>query len=148
MQKVEDWFSYVPLLKMDGFRPSGKSLAQRLHEFWLPDETILYIGMTNGTIQQRLQQFYDHHLGDKRPHRGGHWIKTSDSSIRVFVYWTPVAAVKTDDTKKMLLEIFMRNVSEQKRLLLRDPILPLPFANLELTAGMRKKHGIEYQVIR
>src|SRR4051812_9500131 len=42
---VREWTEYVPTIKLDGKSgPSAVDVIRCLQKFWLPDETILYLG--------------------------------------------------------------------------------------------------------
>ncbi len=56
---VQDWITYVPKLNLDGKRPRYEDLVNRLKEFWIPDETILYIGKAGTSLKDRVNQYYN-----------------------------------------------------------------------------------------
>src|SRR5687767_5056853 len=47
---LEDWLTNAPQLTLDGLPPSSQALSERLSQYWLTDECILYIGMTHDLI--------------------------------------------------------------------------------------------------
>lgn len=146
LDSVRNWIGKVPTLVLDGDPPTPETLKERISKFWLPDETVLYIGQTNRTLRRRIDELYIHKLGEKRPHSGGHWLKTLSILERLYVFWacTP-AHIKF---KKLMLKKFMENVSHKTEANPYASKLPLPFANLELTKGERKKHGIDRSRLR
>jgi hypothetical protein len=73
---VGHWIERVPTLTLDGHRPAGKELMTRLSASWLADQTVLYVGVTAGSIGGRMAALYATPLGDPRPHAGGHWLRT------------------------------------------------------------------------
>jgi hypothetical protein len=117
-------------------------LRDRLNQFWLSDESILYIGQTESSkgIKGRVSQYYRTELGERRPHAGGHLLKTLSILNQLFVHYfpdnTPIL------TEENLLRTFVKHVSKQTLTNLWDKNLPLPFANLELEKGNIKNHGI------
>ena len=143
---VEDWINRVPKLSLDDGSPKTEELMQRLKAFWMPDETILYIGKAGTSLRTRVDQYYRTRLGDPKPHRGGHWIKTLDSLYELNVYWTTSGEEKACNIEERFLEMFVKNVSQDSRRKLHDPQHPFPFANLEFPRGTRKKHGLRNQV--
>lgn len=143
---VEDWINHVPTLSLDHGLPNTEELMLRLKAFWMPDETILYIGKAGTSLRTRVDQYYRTKLGNSRPHRGGHWIKTLDSLNELNIYWTTSEEEKACGVEDRFLEMFVKNVSEDSRRELYDPQRPLPFANLEFPRGKRKRHGIQNQV--
>ena len=145
-QIIKHW-----LEKTGGFRLDGKSthnssdVIQRIAQFWLPDESILYIGKApkraNGNgLRNRVNEYYKTEYGEKRPHAGGHWIKALSILEESFVYYT----VCSDPGKveEELLNYFCKNTSKTTRKIIRDPELALPFANLQLKPGQIKHHGL------
>ncbi|MGI5838392.1 MAG: hypothetical protein ACOX8W_01880 [bacterium] len=42
--RLSAWIKKADTMKIDGCRPTVEKLHERLSGFWLPDETILYIG--------------------------------------------------------------------------------------------------------
>ncbi len=68
-QAVAQWLALVPGLELDGkLGPSVNELVACLQGFWLPDESILYIGKAT-SLTQRLNQFFRHRLGNRSPPR-------------------------------------------------------------------------------
>lgn len=135
------WIHRVPMLTLDGGRaPSADALTRRLGEFWLPDESVLYVGQTSTSLRQRIRQYYRTPLGDRRPHAGGHWIKTLSTLAETLVYYAESADPRTAESR--LLQAFVDQVSASTKQALRDPNRPFPFANLEFPQGNRKQHGI------
>ncbi len=137
------WLSKVPSFQIDKApNPTLNELKKRLSGFWLPDENIIYIGQTEsvGGLRSRVNQYYKTELGERKPHAGGHWIKTLTILNQLFVHYiedkTPTA------TEENLLHAFVKQVSEKTKKNLVDPLLTIPFANLELEKGNRKRHGI------
>ena len=51
---VGKWLERLPAMRLDGARPTSREVAARLHGFWLPNQTILYIGMTQASIGGRV----------------------------------------------------------------------------------------------
>ena len=141
LERVAGWIARVPSIELDGARISAAEvIAQRLAEFWLPDESILYIGMTKRPLQERVHEYYNTVLGAKAPHSGGHWLKTLADLSVLYLYH---AACDTPKAREgQLLGHFVENVSSGTKSRLRDPIHPFPFANLEYPQGRRKAHGI------
>lgn len=140
---VKQW-SQVCGLKLDNdSNPSVKAISQRIGEFWLPDESILYIGQTTRqSLNIRINQFYRHKLGNSSPHRGGHWLKSLSNLSRCFVHYAETPIPKK--IEQQLIEAFVNGVSSSTKSNLRDSTHPFPFANLEL-CKITKCHGIRYQ---
>lgn len=137
------WLSKVPTFQIDKApNPTLIELKNRLSGFWFPDENIVYIGQTEsgGGLRSRVNQYYRTELGERKPHAGGHWIKTLKILNQLYVHYiddkTPA------ETEEKLLHAFVKQVSDTTKKNLIDPLLPIPFANLELEKGNRKQHGI------
>jgi hypothetical protein len=138
---LEAWLAVRPQLTVDGGRPTVEELSGRLAAFWLPDEVILYIGKAGTSLRHRVDQYYRTPLGARRPHAGGHWLKTLSVLQDLHVYWAPTD--EPEPAEDELLRRFCAGVSHRTRGILRDPDHPFPFANLEWPAGTRKQHGIK-----
>ena len=139
---LKSWIRKVATIQVDGIPATLDSLKQRLNSFWLPDENIIYIGQTESSkgLRGRITQYYSTELGERKPHAGGHWIKTLKVLNELFVHYIP--SQHAGDTEKKIMRSFISQVSEQTKENLFDSTLPIPFANLELEQGNRKNHGI------
>ncbi len=139
-QLVAHWIERVPGLTLDGARPTQRELAVRLGEFWLPDETVVYIGMTSLSIGGRVGAFVNTRLGDRRPHSGGHWLKTLSVLPDSRVWWATTSA--PEEYEDALLSAFAQGVSPESKAALRDSTVVLPFGNLQTATNERRQHGI------
>lgn len=142
------WIEKLPNFRLDNVVPTLQTLKLRLSEFWLPDESILYIGKAptrkNGSgISKRVTEYFDTVIGDGRPHSGGQWIKALSNLSSLFVYYAPCD--KPTEMEERMLEFFMNNVSPKTLGQLKDKDLPLPFANLRYKPSIDKKHGLKNQ---
>ena len=138
---VAAWIERVPTLTLDNARPTQRELAVRMGEFWLPDETVLYIGMTNLSIGGRVAELVKTPLGDRRPHAGGHWLKTLTVVPDLRIWWASTAA--PEEYEDALLSAFAERVPDAGRAALRDSSVVLPWANLQAATDERKQHGIK-----
>jgi hypothetical protein len=50
LTRVGKWIERVETLRLDGTRPSSRALAARLASFWLPSQTVVYIGATDASV--------------------------------------------------------------------------------------------------
>lgn len=139
-EAIERWLAVRPELRLDGQRPRGDELGERLREFWLPDEVVLYIGLTTRPLRKRVDEYYKTPLGARRPHSGGHFLKTLANLDMLYVHFAPSASPAQAEDR--MLKAFCNSVSDETRHALRDPSRPFPFANLELPRGVRKRHGL------
>jgi hypothetical protein len=133
------WIEAAPQMRLDNAAPTVDLLSDRLGDFWLPDESILYIGKATA-LRGRIGEYYRTPLGARRPHAGGHWIKALSILEDTFVHFAVCA--EPEVAEQDLLSAFVASVSSETRRALRDPEHPFPFANLEFPPGVRKRHGI------
>lgn len=148
-EAIEELLAKRPELTLDGSRPSPRALTERLQSFWLPDETIVYIGLAGerktrpakGEVSKRVAEFYATTLGARSPHAGGWPIKTLSCLPEVFVHFA--YCVGEVDAEKSSLQRFRQFVSRESLDQLRDPARAMPFANLEFPRGNAKAHGIK-----
>jgi hypothetical protein len=137
---VSGWLNRVSTLTLDGQRPSPSELTTRLATFWLPSRRIVYIGRSSRPLERRVQEFYGTPLGNRSPHAGGHWLKTLSVLAQSRVWWAPTPDFLAAEGQ--LFTAFARTVSDAEARSLYDPVLVLPFANLENERKLRKIHGI------
>lgn len=145
---IQQWIDKAPDFKINSKAPTVESVKQRLMKFWLPDESILYIGKAprrkNGKgIGNRLSEFYRTKIGSRSPHAGGHWFKTF-KNLRSFSIFYAVVDDPAGIEYKML-NYFMESVSKKSLKYLKDKRFPMPFANVRLE--ITKDHGFTKQVI-
>jgi hypothetical protein len=139
---IDKLLAVRPELALDRRRPTRRELARRIAGFWLPDETIVYIGLAT-SLRSRVRGFYTTPIGAKRPHSGGWFLKTLANPDHFYVHFARVADF--DVAEMTMLEAFVAGVSPSARAALADPEHPWPFGNLELRRGgrkIRKRHGI------
>src|SRR3954470_7485042 len=135
---VRHWVERVPNLMLDGEKPSAEEIAKRLHEFWLPNEPVLYVGRSAKAVGSRIAAMYATPLGDARPHSGGHWLRTLSVLSELRIWWAETDAHEEYEDA-LLSEVAARNSS-----LGRDAAAGglLPFANLMTPDGAAKVHGL------
>ncbi|MEI7962058.1 MAG: hypothetical protein WCI04_07015 [archaeon] len=152
-QQIELWISKLPDFKVDGITANLKIVKNRLTNFWLPDESILYIGKAptriskkgiKSGISKRVSEYYKTKIGNRSPHSGGQWIKALKDLNTFTVYYG--CCNKPAETESKMLEFFMSNVSKSTLSKLHDKDLPIPFANLKFSID--KKHGLENQRLK
>jgi transcription elongation factor GreA len=133
------WIEGLPDFRLDGERPTPKALAARLASFWLPSETVVFIGAAEGSLGGRIAALERHVLGDRRPHPSGQWLKTlAVDGLRVWWAVTPAH----EEYEDALLTAFADGVAPAERAALPDPELVLPFANQRAPGGPLKPHGL------
>lgn len=139
---VGKWLERLDGLRLDGRRPTSRELAARLHDFWLPGQSVLYVGMTPVSIGGRVGALYRTPIGDRKPHAAGYWLKTLRGLDRARVWWAESGAA--EEYEDGLLSAFAAAVdaSPEGSPRLPDRTVILPFANLQSATGARKAHGI------
>jgi transcription elongation factor GreA len=140
LTRVGKWIERVPTLTLDGEPPTSKALAARLGAFWLPSQTVLYVGATSTSIGGRVAAMQRTALGDRRPHSGGHWLETLDPSTSMRVWWTETDAV--EEYEDALLTSFAGSLPGAEIAALPDQAVVLPWANLRSTSGERRATGL------
>lgn len=140
LTRVGKWIERVESLRLDGERPTSKTLAARLASFWLPSQTVLYIGTSDASVRRRLAAMAATDLGDRRPYAGGHWLRTLRDLDLVRTWWSGTTA--TEEYEDALLEAFALRVPDAERAGLPDPEVVLPFANLRRGSAGRKATGL------
>jgi hypothetical protein len=139
LRQFDAWLSACPMLTLDQKRPTAAQLADRVRQFWLPDEVILYIGLAT-SLSERVNKYYQTPIGERRPHAGGYFLKLLSNIDQLWVHYATCNDVKSAESA--ILRLFCGRTSERSRRSLRDPAHPFPFANLEWPAGTRKVHGL------
>jgi hypothetical protein len=137
-EAVRAWIERVPTLRLDQTRPTTEALADRLAEFWIPSEAVVYIGLAGTSLRSRVGAFYRTPLGDPRPHAGGHWLKTLLGLEAYRVWWAETN--EPERNERQLLERFADRAGPS--LTGRAAVLALPFANRADAYGNSKPHGI------
>ncbi len=124
---VGTWIARVPTLTLDGARPTGKALASRLAAFWLPGETIVFVGMAPRSMNVRLGELFSTPLGDPGPYADARWLRALIGYDRCRVWWAETDA--PEEYEDGLLEAFGAGVPPAVSAALVDASHVLPFAN-------------------
>jgi transcription elongation factor GreA len=145
LTRVGKWIERVPTLTLDGERPTSKALAARMAEFWLPSQTVVYVGSTTSSIGARVAAMQRTVLGDRRPQSAGHWLHTFDPRTGMRVWWTETQA--TEEYEDALLAAFAASVPEAETGALPAGAVVLPWANLRRPTGERRATGLAGAVL-
>lgn len=146
MNILKEWIDKVEGFTIDkSLIHDFELIKNRLSQFWLNDESILYIGKAQirkrgKGLGNRIQEYYDTVFGEKKPHAGGHWIKTLSNLKDLYVYY--IECSNSPKIENDMMKIFESSVSETSRKQLFGTGVILPFANLEDGNKIRKKHGL------
>ena len=134
------WMERVPTLTLDGQPPTPRDLASRLAAYWLPGETVLYIGSTSRSLGGRVAALVATELGDRRPFGSAYRLRTLRDVGKLRVWWAETAA--PEEYADALATAFSAGVDPASIARLPDPALVLPFANVEAPDGRREAHGL------
>lgn len=140
LSRIGKWLERVEGLRLDGTRPTSRALATRLGAFWLPSETVLYVGSTGTSVSRRVAAMIATPLGDRRPNSGAHWLQALAMPPGTRVWWTATKAV--EEYEDALFTAFAERIADAERAALPDPETVLPFANLRRPTGERKRTGL------
>jgi transcription elongation factor GreA len=140
--RVGKWIERVPELRLDGERPTSKQLAARLASFWLPSQSVVFVGSSTGTMAGRLRALEAQVLGDPKPFAGAQWLKALRADVvdRLRVWWAATDA--PEEYEDALLDAFAEAVPTSERDALRDTTVVLPWANQRRPAGDRRATGL------
>lgn len=119
---IMSWIARCPKMKLNGTKPTAKGQTAYLSSYWLPNETVLYIGKAGSNLRTRIGQFLKHNLGAKSPHSGGQWLLALSTLPSLQIYWS-IAESKSHaaELESRALLFFASQA---------DTVGSLPFANL------------------
>ncbi len=140
LDEVRRWLERVPDLRMDGERPTQTSLATRLSTYWLPGQTLLYVGRTNKSLSARVASLYATDLGHSQPHPGGHWLKALRHQSKLRLWWAETDA--PEEYEDEIINAFAMSVPEDVRARLPEGAPVLPWANLDSPTGPARPTGL------
>lgn len=132
--------SVCPRVTVDGFPATSEKLAERIGAFWIAQSATLYVGLAGTSVRKRVNQYYSTGIGQRSPHSGGWWLKTLVGLESLFVHYAKAQTPRLAEDR--LLETFAAAVSPSARRAIHDPERIAPFANVEVQAGLRKRHGM------
>ena len=125
---VREWLERVPDLRLDGKRPTVAELQSRLASFWLPGQSVLYVGSSSRSIAARLAGMYRTPLGERRPQPAGYWLKTLHDLSKARIWWAATADAELYEDA--ILERFIKMAGA------------LPFGVLVTPSGQHRDHGM------
>ena len=137
---VREWLERVPGLMLDGERPTATQLAARLASFWLPQQTVLYVGRTSKSLAARVSSLLHTPLGDRKPHPGGHWLWTLRDVSKLRIWWAETAA--SEEYEDGLANAVAADVDPAVATILAGFGPILPWANVTSASGGTKHTGI------
>ncbi len=138
---VRKWLTLVPALMVDGEHPTETALAERLGSFWAPSHPLLYVGRTAKSLGPRVAALYATELGYRRPHPGGHWLKTLGDQSKLRLWWAETDA--PEEYEDAIINAFVESLPDEVRERLSATGAVLPWANLESPTAGARQTGIE-----
>jgi transcription elongation factor GreA len=109
----------------------------------LPSASLLYVGRSRGSLAGRVAALYATELGYRRPHAGGHWLKTLRDVPRLNVWWAETPA--SEEYEDAILEAFAQALVAATGPDQPPPVLP--WANLESPAGEARATGFRGELL-
>ena len=140
LARLGRYIEHVPELRVDATRPQGKELAARLAQFWLPSETVVFIGSSAGTVGGRMSSMLKTVPGDRKPAWTGYWLHFLRGIEDARVWWAATDA--PEEYEDALLDAFASGVAPAERAALPDPAVVFPWATLKAPSGARRNAGI------
>ena len=142
---IRRWLERVPDLRLDGERPTPNALAQRLAAFWIAGQSLLYVGRTSKSLAGRVAALYATELGHRRPHAGGHWLKTLRDPARLRLWWAVTDA--SEEYEDALLGAFAESLPAGSRMRLAGSDIVLPWANVGSPVGPARDTGLSASLL-
>lgn len=128
-----------PEATVDAASATIETLARRLRAMWPTGQPVVYIGLAGRSVAHRVRQFAATRIGARAPHAGGWPVKMLDTSS----LWVHFGATdSSDEAEATMIAHFTAHIPPETRSTLIDPDTPIPFANLVVPRGRRKRHGL------
>ncbi len=144
IDQVRAWLALVPGITLDGVRPDAGRLADVLRRWWLPGQHVLYVGRTAKTIGGRVRAMSETPLGYRKPHSGGHWLRTLAEPGALRIWWAETEA--PEEAEDAVAAAVAATLTDEERAALpAGPILP--WANLESATGEKRPTGLTGAII-
>ena len=140
LTRVGKWIERVGTFQLDGERPTSKAVAARLASFWLPSQSVVYVGSSTTSVGGRIAAMQRTVLGDRKPSSAGHWLATLLPTTAMRVWWAGTEA--TEEYEDALLAAFASSVPSEDLAALPDREVVLPWANLRRPTGERRATGL------
>jgi transcription elongation factor GreA len=134
------WLERVPGLGLDGATPTPHELAARLGTYWLPGETVVFIGSTAKSLGGRVRALMATEIGDRQPFGSAHRLRLLKDVPKLRIWWAETGAA--EEYADALFGAFAAGVDPTWAARLPDHGLVLPFGNVEAPDGRKEAHGL------
>jgi transcription elongation factor GreA len=137
---LRTWLERVPDLRLDGHTPTPHELAADLRRWWLPGESVLFIGSTAKSLAGRAAALAATGIGDRRPFGSAWRLRVLKDPAKLRLWWAETDAA--EEYADAAFDAFSAGVDPASVARLPDPSLVLPFGNTEAPDGRRAEHGL------
>jgi len=138
LARVGKWLERAMELLLDGARPTSKALLARLGRDWIPGQTVLFIGSTDGSLAARIAALVQTPAGDPLPFGEGLRLHLLRSVESCRIWWAETDA--PEEYEDALLDAFAAGVEEPAAAALGGFVAP--FAVLRRPTGEERPTGI------
>jgi len=144
LTRVGKWLERVPGLRLDGERPTSRTLMARLASLWWPMSTVLYAGATGSSLGRRVAALAAHTPGDRRPHPDGQWLHLLRPGVELRIWWAQTDA--PEEYLDAILDAFGEapGAAAPGR---PAAALAVPWATTRRPTGERQAHGVAGAVL-
>jgi transcription elongation factor GreA len=138
--RVGKWLERVPSLRLDGAVPTTRGLVARLAGYWIPGQTVVFVGFATSELGRRVVALARSELGVRSPLGDGHWLLALRRPEALRVWWAETDAA--EEYADALLDAFAAAVPPEVAAALPEPGLVLPWATLRRPTGETRRHGL------
>lgn len=143
--RVGKWLERVPSLRLDGAVPTTRRLVARLASYWLPNQSVLFVGFAPDELGRRVGGLARTPLGVRPPLPDAHWLLTLRQPEALRIWWAETDAA--EEYVDALLEAFAEGVEASVAAGLPEPDLVLPWATLRRPTGEARRHGLSDDLV-
>ncbi len=137
---LRTWLERVPALKLNGATPTPHELAADLRRWWLPGETVLFIGSTSKSLAGRASALSATAIGDRRPFGSAWRLRVLKDLAKLRLWWAVTEA--PEEYADAAFNAFAAGVDPVWIERLPEPGLVLPYGNVEAPDGRKEAHGL------
>jgi len=137
---LRTWLERVPDLKLDGRTPTPHEIAADLRRWWLPGETVVFIGSTARSLGGRAAALAATAIGDRRPFGSAWRLRVLKDVPKLRLWWAETDAA--EEYADAAFGAFAAGVDPASIARLPDPSLVLPYGNTEAPDGRRAGHDL------